>query len=107
MDENYELAIMQLISCGGEARSLAIKAIRAAREEKFEEADSLIEKSIEKMNEAHQAQTELLFAEANNNTPMVSLLMVHAQDHVMNAITVKDLAIEMIAMMKKQKGVEQ
>jgi len=29
------------------------------------------------------------------------LLMVHAQDHLMNAITVRDLAIEFVDMYKK------
>lgn len=31
----------------------------------------------------------------------MSLLMVHAQDHLMNAMTVKDLAAEMIDLYEK------
>ncbi|OUZ16436.1 hypothetical protein A5868_001357, partial [Enterococcus sp. 12F9_DIV0723] len=31
----------------------------------------------------------------------ISLLMVHAQDHLMNAITIKDLAIELVDILEK------
>ena len=53
-----------------------------------------------KMVDAHQCQTGLIFAETNGSPVPITLLMVHAQDHVMNAMTVKDMAGEMIEMIR-------
>lgn len=39
--------------------------------------------------------------EINGESTAVSLLMVHAQDHLMNAQTVKDLAEEFIYLIKE------
>ncbi len=105
MENELEITIMQLITHAGDARSLAIEAIRSAREGNFEEADRLIATCNEKMDEAHQYQTNLIFSETSGNAVPISLLMIHAQDHVMNAMTIKDMAVEMIATMKKDKGV--
>jgi PTS system cellobiose-specific IIA component len=98
-----EYAIMQLIMHAGDARSLAIEAIRAARKGSFDEASRLMTECQEKMVQAHKSQTELIFAESSGKSVPISLLMIHAQDHVMNAMTVKDMAIEMIAMAKENK----
>ena len=86
MANEIELTIMQLITAAGDARSLAIQAIRTARAKNFDEA--------------HQCQTGLIFAETNGSPGPISLLMIHAQDHVMNAMTVKDMAVEMIEMIR-------
>lgn len=101
MSDELEYTIMQLITNAGDARSIAMQAIRTARKGDFEEADRLIEECIEKMTEAHTFQTKLIFSETNGDTVPISLLMIHAQDHVMNAMTVKDMAVEMIEMMKE------
>lgn len=96
-----EHIIMQLITNGGDAKSFAMRAIALAKEGKINEARELIEKSKEALNKAHKFQTELIQNEANGNSIEVSLLLVHAQDHLMNAITVKDLAKEMVDMYEK------
>lgn len=103
MNNDLEYTIMQLITNAGDARSLAMQAIRFARKGRFDEADTFIAESIEKMIEAHKFQTELIFSETSGNPVPISLLMIHAQDHVMNAMSVKDLAVEMIEMMKESK----
>ncbi|EAG9877164.1 PTS lactose/cellobiose transporter subunit IIA, partial [Listeria monocytogenes] len=46
--------------------------------------------------EAHHSQTSLIQGEARGEKAEVSLLLVHAQDHLMNAITFKDLAKEIV-----------
>ncbi|MCL1995760.1 MAG: PTS lactose/cellobiose transporter subunit IIA [Defluviitaleaceae bacterium] len=89
-------AVMQIIIHGGDARSSSIKAIRSARDGDFTKANALIEQARAAAQKAHEAQTEFIQAEARGKRTDVSLLMVHAQDHIMNALTVKDLAEEMI-----------
>lgn len=98
---SMEMIIMELVVNGGSARSLAIEAIRAAREGDFEKADSLIKECDVSLAKTHEIQTGLIQREAAGEHMQVQLLMVHAQDHLMNAMTVRDLAGEMIEMMRK------
>lgn len=92
---------MNMIAYSGEAKSLAIQAIRLARKKDFEEAFKIMEKANESLNKAHQSHTELLVYEANNNDLNVSLFMVHSADHLNSADTVKILAEEMIEILKE------
>jgi len=100
---NIEEIIMQIIAGAGNARSYASEAIRDAREGRFEDAQEKRDEAAKATNEAHKAQMDLLVEEANGNNVPISLLMVHAQDYIMNALTVCDLAAEMIENMKQNK----
>lgn len=91
-----EEIIMNLIIYSGEARSYCMEAIHLAKEGKTEEAKELIAKAAEQLGEAHHSQTGLIQNEAAGNKAEVSLLLVHAQDHLMTSITVKDLATEIV-----------
>jgi len=101
MENDMEITIIELITHAGEARSLAIQAVRVARKGEFEEADKFMQQCAEAMVEAHNYQTSLISAETNGDSVPLSLLMVHAQDHVMNAMTVKDMAAEMIEILRE------
>lgn len=92
----YENIIMQLIVDGGNARSKAMEAIDCAKCGDINGAKELISKADDELGKAHKVQTQLIQDEAAGNTKEVTLLMVHAQDHLMNAITVRDLALEFI-----------
>ena len=102
-----EMEIMDIISNGGDARSSILKAVRCARVGEFEEAERLIKRAEESLNKAHNTQTQLIQAEIRGERNEISLLMVHAQDHLMNAITVKELSIELIAESKKRLELEE
>ncbi|WP_077307415.1 PTS lactose/cellobiose transporter subunit IIA [Terribacillus halophilus] len=93
---NIEEKAFQLILHGGDGRSYAMEAMTLARQQKFEEAKQKIQLSKEAINEAHHIQTELITAEAGGQQSQLSLLMVHAQDHLMNAMTVREMAEEII-----------
>lgn len=89
--------VMNLVVNGGDARSKAIEAIRAARENRFEDADKLLVEAQDAVNNAHHFQTDLIQGEMGGDEPvLVSLLMVHGQDHLMNAMTVMDMAAEIV-----------
>lgn len=93
--------IMGLIMHGGDAKSNAMEAIYAAKKGDFEEADKKIEDADKALNDAHKSQTSLLTQEASGDSVEISLLLVHGQDHLMNAITFKDLAVEVIDLYRK------
>ncbi|CAM4326016.1 MULTISPECIES: PTS lactose/cellobiose transporter subunit IIA [Listeria] len=100
--EELELTIMNLIMFGGNAKSDAMLAIDAAKKGDFALADEQIAKAEQSLLEAHHSQTKLIQGEARGEKTEVSLLLVHAQDHLMNAITFKDLAIEIVELYRSK-----
>ncbi|WP_050614100.1 PTS lactose/cellobiose transporter subunit IIA [Bacillus testis] len=91
----------QLILHSGNARSSIMEAMYLAREGKIGEAKEKVESAKGELNEAHRTQTSLIQAEANGEKNDVTILMVHAQDHLMTTITVKELAEEIIFLHEK------
>ncbi|EUJ33954.1 putative phosphotransferase system (PTS) lichenan-specific enzyme IIA component [Listeria floridensis FSL S10-1187] len=96
MNSELEQTIMGLIVNGGAAKSSAMMAIQAAKDGDFEAADKNLADADAALLEAHHSQTALIQGEARGEKTEVSLLMVHAQDHLMNGITFKDLAKEIV-----------
>lgn len=96
--------IMGLIVNGGNAKSDAMEAIQAAKKNDFELAAKKLEDSDKALVEAHHAQTSMLTQEASGESVELSLLLVHGQDHLMNAITFRDLAAEVVDVYKKIAG---
>ncbi len=101
-----EAEIFEIISHGGDARGYALEALKAAREGNFEASEELIIKAQEELDIAHNTQTKLIQAELNGGELIMSLLMVHAQDQLMTAISEKALIEQMIEMCKEIKGVK-
>lgn len=101
---DLELIIMNIINYSGEARSLSMEAIQFAKDGEYEKAQDNIDKANENISKAHKSQTELIQSEARGDRSEISLLLVHAQDHLMNAITVKDLAREFVDLYKLFEG---
>ena len=96
-----ETIIMNLIIHSGEARSFSMEAMKLAKEGQIDVARDLIERASEELSNAHASQTQLIQGEAGGNKTEVSLLLVHAQDHLMTSMTLKDLAQEIIDIHEK------
>ena len=96
-----ETIIMELIVNSGNARSRAMEAIVAAKNGNVVKAKEKIKESEEDLGKAHNVQTNLIQNEANGDKAEVSLLLIHAQDHLMNAMTIKDMAKEFVDMYDK------
>ncbi len=93
--------VMTLIMHGGDARSSSMEAIHAAKADNFDLAKEKIEGADIAIKEAHKIQTDLLTQEASGESVSINLLLVHAQDHLMSAMTYRDLAEEMIELYKR------
>lgn len=91
-----------IIASSGDARSQAFLALQAAQDGKFEEAEELLKKAKASGARAHQEQTQLLFDEINGKPATISLLMVHAQDHLMTSMLAQELIEGMVESLKKQ-----
>ncbi|MEW9676944.1 PTS lactose/cellobiose transporter subunit IIA [Lentibacillus sp. L22] len=98
-----EQVIMGIITHSGNAKSDAMEAIQHAKNKEIEQANQLMEHAEKELLEAHSQQTTLIQNEARGEKAEITLLLVHAQDHLMTATTFKDLAKEFIELYEKNK----
>ncbi|GAA5416496.1 lichenan-specific phosphotransferase enzyme IIA component [Paraliobacillus ryukyuensis] len=91
----------EIILHGGNARTLSTEAIQEAKSGNFDLAEQKLKEANEEMTKAHRPQTDLIQGEMRGETTEIRLLLIHAQDHLMNAMTVFDLAQELIDIHKK------
>ena len=101
MEMDIEMIAMSLIGHAGESKSYSFQALREAKVGNFEEADSYIKKANEEMLKAHEIQTDLITKEAGGEKVELGLIMVHAQDHLMTAMLLKDLTQHFINLYRK------
>lgn len=99
MDE-LELVAFEIISNVGMAKSLAMEAIREARNGNYDEAEKKIEEAKGFLLVGHHAHSGLIHKEANGEKLEFSLIIMHAEDQLISAETIKDIAIELIEMSK-------
>lgn len=90
----------QLIMHSGNARSNIMEALKHARNNEFKKVEELMAKSDEELIVAHKIQTNLVQSEARRERNEVSIILVHAQDHLMTALLARDLANEIIDLRK-------
>lgn len=96
--QDMELIVFEIISNGGNAKALVYEAIEASENGKFKEARELLNEADTFLNKAHQVQTDLIQKEAAGERNEVTVLFVHAQDHLMTSIEVRTLAENIIRM---------
>ena len=99
MDE-LEMAIMNIIINSGDCKNHAYMALNNVNEGNYEEADKELQLSNDAIAKAHDSQTMFLHKEANGEKIDMSVLFVHAQDHLMTAITEKNLIEQIIELRK-------
>lgn len=99
--EGMELIAFEIISNVGMAKSLVVEALRVAREGNYEEAEAKLNEAQEYMLKGHHAHSSLIQQEASGDKVEFSLIIMHAEDQMMSAETIKVLAEEMIQMYKE------
>ena len=104
MDNKKQTIAFEIIAYAGEARSLAFNALKAAKNNQFDESDALMNQAEEVAKKAHKSQTELLINEAQGNKISPDILLIHAQDHLMTCMLAFDLIKELIELYKGKKG---
>lgn len=92
---------MELIAGAGDSKSYSMEAIMHAKAGEFSKAHDCIEKAKEALVNTHDVQTNLIRREMIGEKSEVSLLMVHAQDHLTTAMLMRDLASEFIELYEK------
>lgn len=97
-------AVMGLIVHSGNTKSECMEALKLAKTGNITEAKEKINLANEELINAHHSQTGLLTKEASGEKIELTMLLIHAQDHLMNAITFRDLAIEMVELYERLGG---
>lgn len=102
MEKSQVQAIaFELIAHAGDAFNHFFTAVNEAEKTNFERAAEEIELGDAALNKAHQSQTSLLVAEANEENIDFSVILVHAQDHLMTTMMYERIAKQMIQMYRK------
>ncbi|AFM57801.1 PTS lactose/cellobiose transporter subunit IIA [Enterobacter cloacae] len=91
-----EEAVMEIIVNAGQSRSLCFEALHAARQGNIDEAKSLLREADGYARQAHKMQTKLIEQDAGEARQPMTLIMVHAQDHLMNSLLARELSEEII-----------
>lgn len=94
--EEITMVGFEIVAYSGEARSKLLLALEKAKEQHFDECNSLIEQANDCLNDAHKAQTELLSLEARGEEIEIGFITVHAQDHLMTTLLLKDIVFHLI-----------
>ncbi|MBP0726803.1 PTS lactose/cellobiose transporter subunit IIA [Bacillus sp. RG28] len=103
-DQSIEQIAFKLILYAGNAKSSLMEAMYLAREGSFKEAREKIAVAKGELSKAHLAQTSLIQSEARGEKSSLSILLVHSQDHLMNAMLMRDLVEEIIFLHEKIKN---
>ena len=99
--EELQMAAFEIILNSGNARSIVHEAFEAMREGKYDLATEKLKASNEELLKSHQAQTDLLQEYACGTEINVEIIMVHAQDHLMTTMTLREVALEMLELYKR------
>lgn len=95
-DLNIENIAFSIVGHVGAARSMAMEAIKLSRTGVFDEAEDLLNKAHEELVEGQKEHFKIITQEAQEKNVQPTMLLIHAEDQMMAAETIRDLAMEII-----------
>lgn len=99
--DDLQVVAFEIILHSGDARTIVHEGLNLMNQGKFEEAEKKMEDANKELLEAHKSQTKLLQDYANGDEITMEVIMVHAQDHLMTTMTLREMAIEFLKMYKQ------
>ena len=94
--DELEITMIEIVALSGDARTKLLNAVKEAKAGNFDRAQNLVTHAQELLNEAHDSQTALLTAEARGELTTPTVLLVHAQDHLMTSLLLRDVIESLI-----------
>ncbi len=101
MLEEMQTVAFQMIATVGTAKSMYIEALQMAKKGEFDQADEMYKEADEIYSEAHSLHFDLVQKEAAGEELPFSLMLMHAEDQMLNTETIKLLIDEIIQLHKK------
>ena len=96
MEELQELAF-EIIAVVGEAKQLYMQAVTHAKNVDPEAARADIAAGNQVMTQAHEKHLRCIQREADGEALPFSLLFMHAEDQLLSAELIRDMALQLIA----------
>ena len=93
--ETLQVIAFELILHSGNARTLIHEAYDLMEDNNFKRADTKLAEATDELVLAHRVQTSLLQDYAKGDEIIIAIIMVHAQDHLMTTMTLKEVAERM------------
>ncbi len=90
-NEELEMTMIEIVALSGDARTKLLTAVKEAKAGNLDRVQRLIDDAQELLNDAHNSQTALLTAEARGEVTTPTVLLVHAQDHLMTSMLLRDV----------------
>ncbi len=100
-NEKLEEIAMMIIANSGAGRSNYFGALEEAKKSNFDTAEMLLKQADEALHTAHESHRELLKMDSKGEVDKVSVLLAHAQDHLMSSALAGELIRELILLYKK------
>ena len=100
-ENELQVIAFEIIVNSGDARTLVHQSFSLMREGKFDEAEAQLEEANQNLLQAHRSQTGLLHDYATGKEITMDVIMVHAQDHLMTTMLLREVALEMLALYRK------
>jgi PTS system cellobiose-specific IIA component len=97
---------MEIIVGAGDSTAYSIEAIEHAREGRINDAWESLKNAASAMVDSHRIQTQVIRNEMEGKGEGLSVLMVHAQDHLSTASIMRDFAEEFINLYERIKRLE-
>ncbi|GAA0313427.1 PTS cellobiose transporter subunit IIA [Oceanobacillus sp. FSL W7-1293] len=99
--EQIQSVAFEIILHSGSSRTMIHEAFAMMRNNEFENAVDKLDEANEEVLLAHQSQTALLQQYSSGETINMEIIMVHAQDHLMTTMTLREVALEMLYLYEK------
>ncbi|MED2941272.1 PTS lactose/cellobiose transporter subunit IIA [Bacillus swezeyi] len=97
-----EQVCFQLILHSGNARSKVIQSLREYRAGSVQKAEELLVQAEEDLRQSHDIHFQMIQKEAGGEKNDFSLLLMHAEDHLMSTLTMKELVCELLGIFKEK-----
>lgn len=104
--ERIQETSFELILASGDARTLVHQAFEKMRSSSFQEAHSLLKAANDSLVKAHKTQSKMLQVYASGTEFACDILLIHAQDHLMTTMTLREVALEMLIIYQKMCDLE-
>ncbi len=99
--EECAMVGVEIVAYAGDARTKLLDALNAAEQGDFQKAEMLIDDAQKDIVTAHKTQTGMLSKEAAGEDIEMSFIMIHAQDHLMTVLLLKDLIKHLLELYKR------
>lgn len=99
--EQIQSVAFDIILHSGSSRTMIHEAFEMMRNNEFKNAANKLEESNDELLLAHQSQTELIQQYSSGEKVTIEIILVHAQDHLMTTMTLREVALEMLHLYEK------